>query len=196
MGADCCCTVVVNSYIVILIHCIPHHLQVPLCGYGGVSRLEVVGAGPTPNSALDAACALDLGEVTAKRGIKFKVQLYNSGPRAAFVQATCCSLDDHTPLPENRAHLIPSRAVLAPHSTQELQLFYRPDQSEEEKCRVRRNPLALLKIQSGDELVRQHLSWSLREGRGSRISTYNEFVRDFPQQKKSLSGKGVAYLVE
>ena len=157
-----------------------------------MSRLEVVGAGPSPNSALDTACALDLGEVKAKRGIKFKVQLYNSGPRAAFVQATCCSLDDHAPLPENHAHLIPSRAVVAPHSTQELQLFYRPTQSDEDMCQVSKNPLALLKIQSGDELVRQQLSWSLREGRGSRVSTgYNEFVTNFPQQKKSLSGKTI-----
>ena len=187
-------------------------LQVPLCGYGGVSRLEVGGVGPSPSTGApegpkeeggsgQSSC-LDIGEVKAGRGIKFNVLLYNSGPRAAFVRATCCGLDSHAPLPDTHAHLVPSRVVILPHSTQELPLFYRPGRAEEEKCRVGKSPVARLVLQSGDELMRQRLVWAIRKGveegagdgaesRTLLTPTSREFVKEFTQRSKTASGTSV-----
>lgn len=157
-------------------------VQLPLCGYGGASSLEVVGV----SSSNDGRSCLELGAVKVACGIKLKVLLYNSGPRAAFVRATCCKLESSTPLPESHAHLVPSWSVIAANSTQEVVLYYRPDPGEEEKCQVGKTPLALLRVQSGDELMRQRLVWADGEGRGKVLDpTCKQFVSDFPQQKKS-----------
>lgn len=168
-------------------------MQLPLCGYGGVSRLEVGGAS---SSSTNGQSCLDIGEVKAQRGIKLKVLLYNSGPRAAFVWATCCKLDSSTPLPDSHAHLMPSHMVIPPHSTEQLLLFYRPDQAEETKCRVNKSPLARLLIATGDELVRQRLVWAMGgkggpgEGQLEGVSSAcKEFVKEFSHQEKVISGE-------
>lgn len=141
--------------------------------------------------------SLDLGTVKAGCGIKLKVLLNNSGPRAAFVHATCCKPESSTPLLDSHAHLIPSRVVVAAHSTQELLLYYRPDQHEEQKCRVSNNPLALLRIQSGDELMRQHLvrANEEEEGEGGRKGKVLDklFLTGFSQQKKAPSASSGKY---
>lgn len=134
---------------------------------------------------------LDIGEVVAQQGIKMKVLLYNSGPRAAFVRATCCKLESSTPMPDSHAHLKPSHLVIAPHSTEQLLLFYRPDQTEEAKCKVSKSPLAHMLLETGDELVRQRLIWG-QKGEGkqtNRSSTHDDFTKDFTHQEKATSGK-------
>lgn len=161
---------------------------------GAIASPDVSGAG----------LSLEVGEVKAGRGIKFKVLLYNSGPRATFVRVTCCKLETQQQqqlqqLPDNHAHLAPSRAVIGPHSTQEVQLFYRPTPADEEKCRVSsdggggKTPLALLRLESGDELMRQRLVWADAEG-GARITdpTCSNFLADFAfsqPRKTATSGK-------
>lgn len=164
-----------------------------MCGYGGASKLEVGGVSSSP----EGRPCLDLGAVETDRGIKLKVLLYNSGPRAAFVHATCCHLESATPFPDSHAHLIPSRVVVAAHSSQELLLYFKPDKDDAEKCRVSKSPLALLKIQSGDELVRQRLVWANEEGeegeggKGKIVDpTYKQFLTGFSQQKKVPASSG------
>ncbi len=213
----CMCTCVcMHTYIsepfYVFVECTP--FKVPLCGYGGVSRLEVGGVIPSPSSVppppgsgegSGGQSCLDLGEVRAGQGIKLNVLLYNSGPRAAFVHAACCGLEGgHAPFPDSHAHLVPSRVVIAPHSTEELPLFYRPTKAEEEKCRVSKSPLARLVLEFGDEVVRQRLVWAVRkeveegggegegEGRAPRTiltPTCREFVKEFTQHAKIASGK-------
>ena len=169
-------------------------LQVPMCGYGGASKLEVGGVSSSPSGQ---PC-LDLGTVEADRGIKLKVLLYNSGPRAAFVHATCCHLESSTPLPDSYAHLVPSQVIIPSHSTQEVLLYFKPDEEDVKKCRVGKNPLALLKIQSGDELVRQRLVWANEEGGGKEGGreckvldpACKQFLMGFSQQKKAPASSG------
>lgn len=163
--------------------------QIPLCGYGGVSNLEVGGVSSTPHGQ---SC-LDVGELVAQQGIKMKLLLYNSGPRAAFVRARCCKLESSSPMLDNHAHLKPSHLVIAPHSTEELLLFYRPDLTEETKCKVSKSPLAHVLLESGDELVRQRLVWGVK-GEGKPVnpssSSHKDFTKDFTHQEKATSGKG------
>lgn len=146
----------------------------------------MVGVGSSPDGGQSS---LDLGAVKAGCGIKLKVLLYNSGPRAAFVKAACCKLESSTPVPESHAHLVPSRSVIAANSTQEVLLYYRPDQEEGRKCRVGKNALALLRVDSVDELMRQRLVWADGEGRGKggqvMDPTCRQFLSDFPQHQKS-----------
>ena len=132
-----------------------------------------------------------MGQVAADQGIKLKVSLYNSGPRAAFVRASCCKLESHTPLPDSHAHLKPSHLVIAPHSTEQLLLFYRPDEAEETKCKLSKSPLAHILLETGDELVRQRLVWGLKgEGTLARVSSdHQDFTRDFTHQEKATAGK-------
>ena len=141
---------------------------------------------------------LDIGEVRGNCGIKLKVLLYNSGPRAAFVRAVCQQLEASATLPEHRARIVPSNLVILPHSTGELLLFYHPSPAEEERCEVSKNPLAQLLIHTGDEIVRQCLTRVVKEGREGRkkegevFSLFiQEFVEEFFHQDKVTAGKSV-----
>lgn len=135
-----------------------------------------------------------MGQVTCGRGIKLKISLHNSGPRPAFVRATCRQLDDDAPLSDSHAHLKPSHLVVGAHGSEELVLFYQPDSAEEDRCRKGACPLARLVLESGDEVVRQRLVW---EGKGAglaaRVSApHREFVGEFAHQEKSASGEEAA----
>lgn len=147
----------------------------------------MVGASSTPHGQ---AC-LEMGRVSAEHGIKLKVMLYNSGPRAAFVRTTCRQLDGSTLLPDGHAHLAPSCLVLAPHGTEQVVLYYRPERAEEEKCRLGKSPLACLVLETGDELVRQRLVWGMKKKAVSHSDTsptHEEFTSDFTHQEKATSG--------
>ncbi len=144
------------------------------------------------STSLGGQLFLDIGEVKCGRGIKFKVLLYNSGSRASFVQVQCHSLDNSAPLLDSHARLVPPHLVIRPHSTGQIQLFYRPDQGEEDNCSVSKSPLSYLVVRTGDEVMRQLLVKSTAQNRGvstdqrrgrKSVSTRNkEFVKEFSDQ--------------
>lgn len=161
-----------------------------MCGYGGISRLEVGGVKFTPSGGHQ----LDIGELRLSHGKKVKVLLYNSGPRTTFIHAMWQELESHTPLPDSRAHIIPPNLVIPAHSTGEIQLFYHPNKMEEEKCRVGKYSLARLVIYSGDECVRQKLVQAVKEKEtrkersSSPTTIVDTFAKDFPGQEKVVAG--------
>ena len=164
-------------------------LKVPLCGYGGISRIEVGGIKFSPESGHQ----LDIGDIRHSVNKKVKVLMYNSGPRACFVHATCQELNGHTPLPDTHAHISPSILVIPAHSTGEVCLFYRPSKAEEEKCVRPGTPLARLVLQSGDECVRHKLMRAVMGGAGDarqlKVSNaISNFVKDIPSQDKADTG--------
>lgn len=163
-------------------------LQIPLCGYGGVSNLTILGTTNSP----DGRQGLDMGEVKGQQGIKLKISIHNSGPRAGFMQVAAYKLDGSAPLSTERAQLVPSCLVVPQHSSAELQLYYRPDKSEEEKCKGQKSPLSLLVIQCGDEVMRQRLVMTTVSGDKSAapVSSVNaKFVKEFSHQETVPSGK-------
>lgn len=139
---------------------------------------------------------LDLGEVKKGRGIKLKLLLFNSGPRAAFLRAVCHKLDDSVPISDNHIHLAPSNLIILPHSTEEVTLYYRPNQAEEDKCRVSTSALSRLVIYTGDEVVRQQLLKTAKEREEKTDKEYPPissgtnaaFIKDFANQEKISTG--------
>ena len=181
--------------------------RIPLCGYGGVSVVEVVNARWSTTQGL----WVDLGPVSTRRHSTTKISLYNSGLRAAFVTALCYPLDEEegvSPLPASRASVNPAQFVLHPQQMQDLEVAYQPGSSEEEaKCLEVTAPLAQLVLLNGDEIVRQRFQRAVTvgsasskageeagqgedrgatlEGRKTRLAnTFNEvFLQRFPGQE-------------
>jgi len=64
--------------------------------------------------------------------------------------------------------LTPSHLVIAPHSTEQVLLLFRPDQADEKRCTLGKSPLAQLVLLTGDELVRQRLVWAVQGEEGEK----------------------------
>ena len=181
--------------------------RIPLCGYGGVSVVEVVNARRSTTQGL----WVDLGPVSTRRHSTTKISLYNSGLRAAFVTALCYPLDEEegvSPLPASQASVNPAQFVLHPQQMQDLEVAYQPGSSEEEaKCLEVTAPLARLVLLNGDEIVRQRFQRAVTvgsassktgeetgqgedrgatlEGRKTRLANtfYETFLQPFPGQE-------------
>ena len=175
--------------------------RIPLCGYGGSSRVEVISA---RHSTTGAGLWVDMGPVTTKKKSSVKISIYNSGSRAGFVKAVCTSLDrgvDISPLSSTHASIVPSECVLQPQQMQELTLTYQPLSREEVvKCAESVSPLARLVLVHGDEIMRQRFRQFLagngpgeeegeeREGKRKLDNKFNEnFLRDYPGQEAVVS---------
>ena len=174
------------------------NFRIPLCGYGGSSRVEVISA---RHSTTGAGLWVDMGPVTTKKKSSVKISIYNSGSRAGFVKVVCTSLDggvDISPLSSTHASIVPSECVLQPQQMQELTLTYQPLSREEvDKCAEAVCPLARLVLVHGDEIMRQRFRKFIagngpgeeeREGERKLDNKFNEnFLRDYPGQEAVVS---------
>ena len=175
------------------------NFRIPLCGYGGSSRVEVISA---RHSTTGAGLWVDMGPVTTKKKSSVKISIYNSGSRAGFVKAVCTSLDggvDISPLSSTHASIVPSECVLQPQQMQELTLTYQPLSREEVvKCAESVSPLARLVLVHGDEIMRQRFRQFIagngpreeegEEGERKLDNKFNEnFLRDYPGQEAVVS---------
>ena len=164
--------------------------RIPLCGYGGQARLEVINAHHSTSGRL----WVDLGPVTLQRKSTVKLSLYNSGSRAGFVKMMCVSLNEgEEVLPTTQASVSPSQCILQPRQKLEVTLSYQPlSEDEVAKYAEKVSPLARLVLVHGDELARQRFRQGMaadrerREGgEGQQLSNeFNEcLLQEFLGQK-------------
>ena len=132
--------------------------RIPLCGYGGTSRIEIINV----RRSTSGGVWVDVGPVAVQTESTVKISLYNSGSRAGFVKALVLPVDEEeegeslSPLPLTQASITPSECVLQPQQIKELSVTYRPSSGEEvEKCLEATAPLARLVFVHGDEIIRQ-----------------------------------------
>ena len=166
--------------------------RIPLCGYGGTSRIEIINV----RRSTSGGVWVDVGPVAVETESTVKISLYNSGSRAGFVKALVLPVYEEegeslSPLPLSQASITPSECVLQPQQIKELSVSYRPSSGEKvEKCLEATAPLARLVFIHGDEITRQRFQRAFaargeegeeeEEGRGRLgYALSNQFNQNF-----------------
>ncbi|KAL8616285.1 hypothetical protein ACOMHN_056228 [Nucella lapillus] len=126
--------------------------SIRLSGYGGRSALALSGACLTNSGQR----WLEMGPLSLSRNIMKEIVLTNSGVRAAFVKASAFyDMPCGQPVMPGRVAVEPNNFVLAPGCSMKVMVAMSPSQREVDLVRSRKEVVAVVRFQHGDEVMRQ-----------------------------------------
>ncbi|CAI8051329.1 Centrosomal protein of 192 kDa [Geodia barretti] len=119
--------------------------RIPLCGYGGTSRIEIINV----RRSTSGGVWVDIGPVAVQTESTVKISLYNSGSRAGFVKALVLPVDEEEEAATDKGTECHVQTLLRRRGG---------------KCLEGTAPLARLVFVHGDEIIRQRFQRALRQG--------------------------------
>ncbi|GFN91039.1 centrosomal protein of 192 kda [Plakobranchus ocellatus] len=124
---------------------------IPVSGYGGCSSLHLERVNPAHS---DTCHWLDMGHLSAGSSLFRKFVVSNKGSRCCFLKATFCDAN-RTEYQPTRATVMPSALILPPQESQELLVMFCPSQKEVDLCQAGQALVAVIKLDYGDNIVRE-----------------------------------------
>ncbi|KAK3757377.1 hypothetical protein RRG08_058234 [Elysia crispata] len=124
---------------------------IALSGYGGCSsiHLEQVNLAHTETSFW-----LDMGRLNTGQSIFKKFVVRNQGSRCSFIKSTFCDANRVEFLP-TKATVMPSSLILKPGEAKELLAMFCPSQKEVALCQAGHALVGIIKLEHGDNIVRE-----------------------------------------
>ncbi|XP_025115958.1 centrosomal protein of 192 kDa-like [Pomacea canaliculata] len=154
--------------------------SIPLAGYGGRSVLTLSGACLTNYNQR----WLELGPLSVGHNIMQDIVLTNSGVRAAFIKASSFyDMACREPVIPGRVAVEPNNIVLAPGSSVKVMVAISPSKRERDMVKERKEMIAVVRFQHGDEVMRQKYQKVLaHDGRDDLNSWQASFAQQFANE--------------
>jgi hypothetical protein len=157
--------------------------NIPMMGYGGRSHLIVEGSRISGEQHRYVDGGFSLGSLQAGKLYTMTTKLRNKGDRAAYVRALFTDAEG-VELPSRIGKISPPGLIIQARRSRVIRTSFR--MSEDDLARLAQHSqhnqnqpstMAMLKLYSGDELLRAHFRNSLQ---GGRVQAFDEVAETFP----------------
>eukprot|EP00729_Bicosta_minor_P000176 gene176-2971_t len=142
--------------------------NIPMVGYAGSSSIVVEGTRISGDRHHNGAGGLSIGSLKANKLYTMTTILKNKGERAAYVRAVFTDAEGNA-LPSKKGKISPPCLVVQAHRSRSLRVSFRMSESDFEQLahhqkhtHGRPGTLALIKLYTGDELIRTHFRQTFR----------------------------------